>query len=138
MRRLALVLLLAGNLYGADCPSQTGLPCPGGVVAADLAASDCASSDGSAYDLWDFTGTAGDAITIEMSSTGFEPFLILIDPASVPVAQSLGMSTLTYTLTSSGTWTIVANSHGAAASGNYTLSLNCPARGGLRRRSVRH
>ena len=122
----------------------TGLSCPGTTVAGSIISSDCPASDGSGYDLWQFSGNAGDTITIDMRSTAFDSFLILLDPSDVPVAENDDVSAgstdsrITVTLTSTGTWTVVANSALAAGSGDYTLSISCPgAASPVRRRAVR-
>lgn len=79
------------------------------------------------------------------TSAAFDAFLILIAPNGVPLAASddlLDNSTdagITATLTSSGTWTVVANSLRSDGVGDYYLSLtsdSCAT--GKRRRSVRH
>jgi hypothetical protein len=68
---------------------------------------------------------------------------MLLDPSGVPLAEnddaSSGVtdSRITYTLTSSGTWTIVANSLAAVQSGEYTISLSCPVTSRPRQRAVR-
>ena len=118
----------------------TGLSCPGTTVAGAIASSDCPASDGSGYDLWQFSGHAGDTIAIDMRSTAFDPYLILLDPSDVPVAENDDLSAgstdsrITFTLPSTGTWTIVANSTAAGGSGDYTLSISCPGSGTVARR----
>jgi hypothetical protein len=101
-----------------------------GANAATLTASDCASFDGSYYQLWTFSGTSGDTVTIEMASTSFDAFLALLDPNGVPLIDNDDVSStntnarVTFTLTSTGTWTVVANSLKASQSGAYTLTLS--------------
>ena len=115
---------------GADCTAISALVC--GTTAASLTGSDCTASDGSQYRLWQFSGKSGDSVTIEMHSTAFDTYLALLDPSGVPVADSddaaagVTDSSITFKLTATGTWTVVANSLAASQSGNYTLSLSCP------------
>jgi hypothetical protein len=79
-----------------------------------------------------------------MHSTAFDTFLALLDPAGTPVADSDDSSTsstdsrITFTLTTSGTWTIFANSLNASKTGDYNLLLSCGATNAARRRAVRH
>src|SRR5438094_10072476 len=55
---------LARIAFGADCTAVSTLAC--GTTAASLSSSDCTSSDGSQYRLWQFSGNAGDTVTIDM------------------------------------------------------------------------
>jgi hypothetical protein len=133
---LALVMVAAAA-RADDCPRMTGLHCPGATVSASLIRYDCSASDGSNFDLWQFAGSAGDAITIDMASTAFTPYLILLDPADVPIAES--ETHIAFKLPSTGTYTVVANSLNASQWGNYTLSISCPvAASSVRRRAVPH
>lgn len=121
-----------------------GLTCPTTTLAGAITSSDCPASDASGYDLWQFSGSAGDTVTIDMRSSVFDAYLVLLDPADVPVAENDDVSAaspdshITFTLTSTGTWTVVANSLVAAGSGDYALSISCPgAASPVRRRAVR-
>ena len=121
-----------------------GLSCPATTIAGAITSSDCPASDTSGYDLWQFSGNAGDTITIDMHAGGFDAYLMLLDPSDVPVAENDDAAAgstdarITFTLTSTGTWTIVANSLTAVGSGDYTLSISCPgAASPVRRRAVR-
>lgn len=146
MRKLALFALLFTLPALADhgCTHRAALSCPAQGAAGALVSSDCAAFDGSRFDLWQFSGNAGDEITLELSSTAFDGLLMLLDPNMVPVAQNddrAGGATdsrIVFTLTSSGTWTVVANSLAVAGTGDYVLSLSCPAtETGPKRRAVR-
>lgn len=138
MNSLLFVTLLECGLRLA------GLSCPATTLAGAITSSDCPASDASGYDLWQFSGSAGDTITIDMRSSAFDAYLVLLDPSDVPVAandDAAAGSTdarITFTLTSSGTWTVVANSLAAAGSGDYALSISCPGVvSPVRRRAVR-
>ncbi len=121
----------------------TGLSCPGTTVAGAISSSDCPASDGTGYDLWQFSGKAGDTITIDMRSTAFDTYMILLDPSDVPVAENDDVSAgstdshITFTLPSTGTWTIVANGIATVSTGDYTLSISCPG-ATARRRAAAH
>ena len=142
---LHLCLLLSAFCLPAkaDCTAVSTLSC--GTTASSLTASDCTASDNSQYRLWQFSGTSGDNVTIEMHSTAFDTYLMLLDPNGVPLAENddwargVTDSKITMTLTTTGTWTVVANSLAASQSGSYTLSLACPSTTvAPRRRAVVH
>ena len=106
---------------------------------------DCPASDGTGYDLWQFSGKAGDTITIDMRSAAFDTYMILLDPSDVPVAENDDVSAgstdshIAFTLTSTGTWTIVANGVATVSTGDYTLSMSCPGSApSTRRRAAGH
>ena len=133
---LALVMTAAAALAD-DCPRMTGLHCPSATVSASIIRYDCAASDGSKFDLWQFTGSAGDTISIDMASTAFTPYLILLDPSDIPIAES--ETHISFKLASTGTYTVVANSLNPSQAGDYTLSISCPAAlSPGRRRAVNH
>jgi Bacterial pre-peptidase C-terminal domain len=129
-----MIILLAILLL--SCPNTTG--------AEAITSADPAASDGSRYDVWTFSGNAGDAITIDMRTTAFDAYLILLDPNDVPVAVNDDVSAgttdarISFTLAATGTWSVIANSLAPGGSGDYALSISCP--GGApapRRRAVR-
>ena len=143
MKTLLLLCFVATSAF-AQCDVATSLACPTTTAAASLTTTDCAAFDGSRFDVWQFAGTAGQTVTIDMSSTAFDTLLMLLDPSGKPVAQNddalstVTDSRVTFTLDSSGTWTVIANSLATTGTGSYLLSidLQCAATG-PRRRSVR-
>ena len=148
MQRLTIVafalLSWAEISRAATCGSTATLSCPSVGVAEALTSAGCKASDNSVYDLWQFSGTSGQSISIDMTSTAFDTYLILIDPSGTPVAEnddisaSSTSSRIGFTLNATGTWTVVANSFAAMQSGNYTLSLACSGSSLPRRRAARH
>ncbi len=139
---LGMTFLLATTAFAADCAAISPLAC--GTTAASLSGSDCTATDGSQYRLWQFSGSAGDTIVIDMHSAVFDTYLMLLDPSGVPLAENddsaggITDSRITFTLTTTGTWTVVANSLAASQSGSYTLSLACPSTAHPRQRVARH
>jgi hypothetical protein len=141
---LALTIAASAQAQTVACTQSSALSC--GTNSAVLTASDCASFDGSYYKLWTFSGSAGDTVTIEMASTSFDAFLALLDPNGTPLIDNDDVSStntnarVTFTLTSAGTWTVVANSLKASQSGAYTVTLSssaCPSPSSVpRRRAV--
>ena len=81
MQRMILILLFATSASAADCTAIFTLSCPGAT--AGLSTASCAASDGSYFDLWQFSGTAGQSVTIDMTSSSFDAFLILLDPNGI-------------------------------------------------------
>lgn len=122
-----------------DCvggnPQVVGIAC-GSTTTGQLTSADCFLSDNSYYDVYSFSGTTGQQVTIEMNSTAIDSYLFLIDTSgSIAVAQdddSAGGTDalITFTLTQTGTWFIVANAFDANSFGAYSVSLTCTGGGG--------
>ena len=85
--------------------------------------------DGSYYDAFNFNGNAGQRLRIELSSTEFDAYLILLDPSGQPVAenddrsQGDNNSVLSVTLERSGEYKIITNSYDNRGRGNYSLTV---------------
>jgi hypothetical protein len=104
----------------------------GQTVQAALVAG-CQVDGENAIDLFQFSGTAGQTVTITASSGDFAPFIDLEEPVTNASAAT-GEGTLTTpavasaNLDTDGTWTIGAtNFGGSLQTGAYTLSLVCSA-----------
>jgi hypothetical protein len=107
----------------------------GTPVNGTLASGDCANPiDNSFYDAYTFNGTAGQQIAINMTSTQFDTYLYLMLPGETTIGNSTiqnddisdtntNSHIVNFTLPSTGTYTILANSFRAGATGNYTLTL---------------
>lgn len=108
-----------------------GLLSASGAASGDLSVSDEALGDSSRYDAWRYYGTAGERLSVTMTSTDFDPFLMLYaggsdegeflaeddDGGGFPDAR------ISVTLPVSGLYTVVAGSAGAAATGDYALRV---------------
>lgn len=88
--------------------------------------------DGSHYHMWQFSGEAGQQVTITLRSGAFDTYLILLqgmslNPDAVVAQDDDGAgdlnSQITATLPETGTYTVVANSYGAGETGAYELAL---------------
>jgi S1-C subfamily serine protease len=84
--------------------------------------------DNSYFNVYNFEGRAGQRVIIDMSSTEFDTYLILIDPNGVDIMQDDDggggtNSRIEITLPASGTYTIFANSYQAGETGRYSLQL---------------
>ncbi|HSE63824.1 MAG TPA: PPC domain-containing protein [Thermoanaerobaculia bacterium] len=114
------------HVQGIGCPSTTNdqLTNPGS----------CQLSDGSWVDFYSFSGTAGQQVTIDLSST-WDNYLFLLNPAQDVASEDddSGGGTnarIVLTLTSTGTWYIAVNSFAANVFGAYTLTISCTGGGG--------
>jgi pre-peptidase len=122
-----------------DCvsgnPQVVGIAC-GSTNSGQLTNADCFLSDNSYYDVYSFSGTTGQQVTINMTSSAIDSYLFLIDTGgSTAVAQDddsggVPNARIVFTLTQTGTWFIVANAFDANSFGAYTLTLTCTGGGG--------
>ena len=129
----------------APCPTSSLIAC-GSSKSGTLNTSDCIRHDWGEtyyYDSWYFFGTAGQTVTITMSSSEFDPAFGLFDPSGAYAAESdnapgvearSGSHSLQHHLLVSGTWTIVATSalsvglgqyDGINVLGKYSLAISC-------------
>ena len=98
-----------------------------------LTTGDCRLTNGTLIDFYDFQGTAGQAISVSMTSTTFDTYLYLLDSTGTIIDQNDdtgtgtnsripidgGVMTLPYT----GHYLIGANSY-RATTGPYTISVS--------------
>src|SRR5688500_7148088 len=75
------------NITG--CPSTAPIA-PGATVNGNLSAGDCDLGDGTRFEEWTFTATAGQTLSVSMSAqvAGFDTFLILLNPDNTLVAEN--------------------------------------------------
>jgi len=83
-------------------------------------------SDNSLYDMYEFYGEAGQTVVISMFSAEFDTYLGLLGPDGSVVAENDDAngstdSEIVVTLSSSGTYTVVANAYDETGRGNYYL-----------------
>ncbi len=100
------------------------------TVDSALSADDCTIDDGTFIDFWEFSGTAGQTVTIDLMSDDFDTYLFLVDPAPATADQDDDggegtNSRIVFILDASGIWTIGANAFSIGEAGDYTLSLGC-------------
>ena len=109
----------------------------GQTVNANLSTSDCPFGDGTFYDSYSFTGTAGQRVAVSMTSNEFDTYLFLNRPDGSPLADDddggggtnsripSGGGFITLPVT--GTYTIWANAFDASdTTGAYSLTLSVP------------
>jgi hypothetical protein len=118
-------------------PITGSIPAPGAIgtivlgtnVQGRLETGDQRMNDGTFADVWQFSGTAGQHIVIELRSEEFDTYLQLLDAGGNRLAEdddSLGDldSKVEITLPASGTFQIVVNNFGDdRRAGIYTLTL---------------
>jgi hypothetical protein len=126
-----------------DCvngnPEVVGIAC-GSTANGQLTTADCSLDDFTRFDAYSFSGTAGQQVTITMTSTDVDAYLFLIDPTgSNDVAQDDDSgggvngtdARIVFTLTQTGTWFIVTNALDPDDTlGSYSVSLTCTGGGG--------
>jgi len=127
-----------GGCTGVQCEEDCGPNCLTGTpisigqtVNGTIATTDCTWGNGYYNDRYSFTGTAGQQITIQMSSTALDPYLYLISSGGTVLAEDNNsgggtIARITYSLPSSGTYIIEADSYLANGLGTYTLTLSSP------------
>jgi CHAT domain-containing protein/Flp pilus assembly protein TadD len=121
------------QMQGSSHLAQSGTPAKsGGIEPSTLEGrldsnSQTQKDDKSYYNVHTFEGRAGEQITIELTSSEFDSYLILLDPESKKIAEdddggSGNNARIIVTLPTSGTYRFIANAHKAGETGNYTLS----------------
>ena len=112
------------------CLAGTGFSAVSGTTSGTLSSTDPTSGNprgtGYYYDAYEFSGTAGQSISIEITAGSFDTYLYLIDPTCTQVAYnddggSSLLSWLQTTLSTTGTYTLVVTSFGSSTTGTYTL-----------------
>ncbi len=139
------------HVYMADC---TNAPCFYGVgVYADAASGSTTQGytpssqnyrgqldtgddrlDGDYYDTYDFYGNAGDVVVIDLFSSSFDTYLILMAPSGADTQnddynESLDRSRIERVLNETGTWTVFVTSYESGETGAYELSITTSSSG---------
>jgi hypothetical protein len=99
-----------------------------------LDTSDCALGDGTLLDPYSFNGLAGQQVAVSMSSSVFDTYLYLLNPDGSTLASNddsnggtnsrIPITSGFITLPTTGTYTILANSFEAGATGSYSITLS--------------
>ncbi len=119
---------ILGQTDSSSSP-QTELA-PGGVesntISDRLDSNSYTAENGKYFNIHTFEGRAGVQITIELTSSEFGPYLILLNPEDNKLLEgdrgSGESAKITLTLPTTDTYIIAVFSYEARASGNYTLS----------------
>src|SRR5262249_6292846 len=93
-------------------------------------------ADGRWFDIYTFSGLAGQPISISMSSSVFNTYLYLLSPSGAFIAEDdnggggtnarIPSGSGTFALPSTGTYTVYATSFFANETGGYTITLSGP------------
>src|SRR5690606_37943081 len=100
--------------------------------ASSLGPGDSQLASGEYFDRITFQGNAGDAVLIEITSSAFDPYLIVLDQADNVLfqeddSQGFGLNVrVEYRLPATGTYTVVVTSARPGETGGYSLSLSAP------------
>ena len=84
------------------------------------------------YDAYDFDGDAGDAVVVDLTSTEFDPYVILLSPSGDDTQNDdyEGSSTrarIEDSLSESGKWRVLVTSYKAYETGSYELTITTSA-----------
>ncbi len=115
-----------------ECPSGTphvqGIACPSTTADQLTTTGSCQLEDDSYVDFYSFEGTSGQQVTITMSAS-FDTYIFLLFPNATTATSGGGdtTSSITFTLTSTGTWFVAANGFEPNVVGAYTLTVSCTA-----------
>jgi len=115
-------------LMRADRPAQR-IALNGSSIRGQLTRdSEVLPADNSYYDAYSFEGRSGQQISVEMSSTTVDSYLVLLSPQGRDLIQDDDSggnrdAKLVFTLPEDGTYTILAHSYGARETGPYDLRL---------------
>jgi hypothetical protein len=129
----ALTLLATPIAAGARQAEQR--LAPGAPVSGRLQSGDDTLDSGEFRDAYRFNGTAGQRVTLRMTSSDFDPYLILTGPGGFSEQnddEEAGQPAagMVVTLPSTGDYLVSATTYRPGESGRYTLML---ANGGLAR-----
>ena len=119
------------NQASTQAPACSTTIVSGTPVSGTLKSTGCPTgARGSSYytDRYTFAGTAGKVATIAMSSSSFDTYLYLRDAAGNVIKSDDDSgggtnSRISFSLPSSGTYTIEATSYGSYATGAYSLTF---------------
>jgi S1-C subfamily serine protease len=83
--------------------------------------------DGSLFDTFSFSGTAGQTVKITLSSRDFRPYLVIFSPDRKVLEENNGRdrnsAAITLELPFTGTYRVVANAYDRSGRGNYSLTV---------------
>ena len=134
-------IVVGGQVF--NITQSGGGPCAptpisiGQTINGNLTTNDCPLGDGTFYDAYSFSGTAGQRVAVSMTSNQFDTFLILNGPDGSPLAADddggggtnsrIPPGSSFITLPTTGTYTIWANAFDSSdTTGAYSLTLSAP------------
>jgi hypothetical protein len=123
----ATVIVTSGSAGVCTLANATTTITVGQTVAGALSTADCDLGDGSFADIYRLTVTATQGVQIDLATTAFDAYLLLVDASGNLVAEddnAGGGSNARITRSlAAGTYFIVANSYDPGSTGAYSLSV---------------
>jgi hypothetical protein len=100
----------------------------GQTLNATLANTDCRFNDGTYFDLYRVTLTAGQSLEVTMSSSVFDTYLLLFDAAGAPLEENDDLSDTStnsriFRTVTAGTYYIAANGYAPTDLGAYSITI---------------
>ena len=128
---VAVASVIALGFAGA---AVAQLSTKGDMYNGSLAPGDEQLQSGEYSDSYTFTANAGDQITVDLTSTQFDPYLILIPPTGDQIDNddwegSLSHSRIEASASASGTYEVLVTSFAPGETGSYLLDLDASAGG---------
>jgi hypothetical protein len=109
---------------------ETGSVAFGETVTGTLSGQDCVRSGGQSQDLWELVLASDATVRIDLTSTQFDPWLVLQDEAGGVIAtdddSGVGVSARIERALTTGTYLISASSFGPEGAGAYQLAVAAP------------
>ena len=123
---LAVLLLALPSIVAAQTGAQRGT----------LAEGDATLSSGEYYDNYTFEGRAGQRLVVDLTSSAFDPYVMVIAPSGVKKENddwqgSSSRSRLELTLEETGTFRVLVTTYKKGESGAYELNIDLSGSGGV-------
>ncbi len=115
-----------------ELPAPTAALRPGQEVRGTLASGDSTLPSGEHADVYSFTGTAGESVSIALNSTALDPYLMVLAPSGTVYADDDSGGTtnahLSLVLAEPGEYKVIASATRAGVTGAYELKFNPASR----------
>jgi hypothetical protein len=103
----------------------------GGTLTGDLAPGDLQLDDGSYVDVYGIQLPAGATLTVDMNSTAFDPYLVVLTPDNQGYENDdwngdRTHSRIQITANQPGPYAILTTSYAPGATGSYTVTVDAP------------
>jgi len=119
---------LTFSCFSASSCTTTPIQC-GARFTDTLRNDSCLLGDGSYYTYYSFQGTAGNSVTINMTSTAVDPYLFLLPPTGATIEDNNSgggtAARIQTTLLETGRYLIAANSFRPDNVGTFDLNFEC-------------
>ena len=128
VRLRSLGVASGATATGGVLPGTVGQIMRGQTMSGQLSANDPKLSDGSVYQAWTYIGTAGETVTVEVTSSDFDAYALIQDGSGTKLADNDdgGGGTnarITFTLPYSGAYRLIANTYRQGSFGAFALTV---------------